>query len=204
MIITVMPVQATMDAIQKRFDEMGRGDEMRNILRKAINDTADWTRTELHARTTRRYTIRRSALKKTDIKRVRALKGKLEAVIKVSGPPLGVYKNYSTSKQGKRKGAKMAILSSSKKEEILLYANGKTYRAFLASMGTGHEGIYQRVPGKRMKGSRNREAIKEIVSMSRAKAAETAYRETSVYTDIQAELQYNMLAHMNAVIGGNT
>ena len=123
MIVTVMPVQATMDAIQKRLDEMGRGDEMRTILQKAINDTADWTKTELHARTTGRYTIKRSALKKTDIKRTRALKGKLEAAIKVSGPPLGVYKNYSASKQGKRKGAKMAILAGSKKS-----ANKKSSR----------------------------------------------------------------------------
>lgn len=107
-----------------------------------------------------------------------------------------------------RKSAGAMVIKSGAMKELELKANGKSYKAFVAKMKTGHEGIFQRTPGKYMKGyspsgkTKGREAIKEIMAMSKAKAAEMVYEKGNLYSDLQEEISYRLLKHMNAVIGG--
>ena len=68
-------------------------------------------------------------------------------------------------------------------------------------MKTGHEGIFQRVPGEHMEKRQRREKIREIMSMSRAKAAEIVYRD-KIEADVKTELSYRLHKHMNEVIYG--
>lgn len=94
-------------------------------------------------------------------------------------------------------------------------SGGHAYKAFIATVtnedGEGdvseYTGIFQRVPGKYMKDhqpsgkSKGREAIKKIVSMSNAKAAESAYQKRGLHGEFQDELIFRMLKHMHAAIG---
>ena len=90
------------------------------------------------------------------------------------------------------------VIKSGAMKELELKANGKSYKAFLAKMKTGHEGIFQRTPGKYMKGHSSSGKTKG----RKAKAAEMVYEKGNLYTDLQEEISYRLLKHMNAVIGG--
>ena len=57
------------------------------------------------------------------------------------------------------------------------------------------------MPGRNTKGG---EAIKEIVSLYKAKEAEMVYEREGMYTELQEELTFRLHKHMNAVIGGST
>ncbi|MBD5395603.1 MAG: hypothetical protein HDR71_15385 [Lachnospiraceae bacterium] len=205
--ITVTPTQATFLALQKRLDDFGNGDFMKDAMRKAINEVADDTKNRLHSETRARYTIKASNFKKSDIKKKSATKNHLEATLKVVGPSLGVDK-YKAQKNGKRKGAKSQVLKSNAMKELEIIANGKSYKAFMATMKneskdgeiSEHEGIFQRVPGARMKHNPQKEKIKEIMTLSSAHAAGVTYTQ-EISTDTEYDLNYNLLKHINAVIG---
>ena len=85
---------------------------------------------------------------------------------------------------------------------LTIHNNGSVYKAFLAKMKSGHEGIFQRVPGKKMEKDPKKQAIKEILSLSKSKAAEMVYEKNGVYAVIQEEMVLRLHKHMNAVIGG--
>lgn len=95
-------------------------------------------------------------------------------------------------------------------QELEVQNGQSVYKAFMVKMKSGHEGVFQRVPGKYMKkhmpgrNTKGREAIKEIVSLSKAKAAEMVYEREGMYTELQEELTFRLHKHMNAVIGGST
>ncbi len=200
MIFTIEPVQATYNAVEKRLEDMEKGNSMRIVMQRAINETATDTKNRLHSESRRQYTIKASEFKKADIKKTRATERRLEAVVRVSGPTVGIRK-YKFRKNSKYKAAKAMVLTSGAMKELELKEKGKSYKAFLATMPqSGHEGIFQRVPKKTMRGNPKRQAIKELMSLSKAKASEMVY-EKEVSKDRQGELRYRMLKHMNAVIG---
>ena len=53
-----------------------------------------------------------------------------------------------------------------------------------------------------MKNDPNKEAIRVITSLSKAKAAEVVYLRKDIGSELQSEIAFRMLKHMNAVIGG--
>ena len=120
---------------------------------------------------------------------------------------MSVGKYYQRRKNSKRTGAKLKILRAGMMQELELQYGQSAYKAFMATMKSGHEGVFQRVPGKYMKkhmpgrNTKGREAIKEIMSLSKAKAAEMVYEREGMYTELQEELTFRLLKHMNAVIG---
>ena len=85
-------------------------------------------------------------------------------------------------------------------KELTLESGGKTYKAFNAKMHSGHEGIFRRIPGRRNK--KGKEKIGEIMSIAKAQAAGKTYERHEMYAELQEEVGYQLLKHMNAVIGG--
>lgn len=200
MIIKVEPAEAMFLAMQKRLDDLGKGDRAREVMQKAINETASWMKERTYEATKEMYTIKANSFRKSDLKLPKASKTRLRAVIEVKGYTLSLRKAYRSRKNTKRKAARALVKNSGAMKELELKSDGNSYKAFLATMASGHEGIFQRVPGKKMRSASGREAIKEILAMSRAKAVEKAYME-KVDPD-KNELYYRLHKHINAVIGG--
>ena len=103
MIVRIEPYQATLDVIQDRLTEMGKGASMREVLKKAINDVSAQTKESLHQKTREEYTIKRSAFKKSDVKREAAKKNKLESMIRVAGKMLGLRAGFKTKKTARKR-----------------------------------------------------------------------------------------------------
>lgn len=197
--IQVAPHQATFDAIQKRLEEMGKGEQMKSVLNKAIDELSKDTKEQLYAETKGMYTIKASQFRKSDIRKT-SRNG--TSILAMKGETVPIRKGYKNRKNSKRKAASALIrMASGALKEMELKSGGRSYKAFVATMSNGHEGIFQRVPGKRMKKNPKKEAIQEMVSLSRSKAAEMAYRE-KISAGIQTEMSFRLLKHMNAVIGG--
>lgn len=208
--IRIEPYQATLDAIQRRLTDMGKGETFRNALKKAINEVATEGKNLLHNETRSAYTIKTAEFKKSDIVKKSATARRMIAILSVKGKTPGVRKAYKTKKNSKKKAAGAMVIRAGSMKELELKVNGKSYKAFVAKMKTGHEGIFQRVPGKTMKKNpvgektKGREAIKEIMAMSKAKAAETVYEKSNLYTELQEEIGYRLLKHINAVLNATT
>lgn len=210
MLVHIEPYHATLDAIEERLTEMGQQDKMHSVLKKAINEAAGVGKEQLHKETKAYYTIKSRAFKKSDIVKRATSSRHPGATLTVKGMPIRVKEGYTTRKNGKRKGASVQIVRQSTRKELKLVSGGRAYKAFIAQMKTGHIGIFQRTPGKYMKAhprvegeSKGREGVKEIMSLSKSKAAEMAYMKSGMYTELQAELAFQMLKHMNAAIGGD-
>ena len=209
MMITVEAAPALYLALQKRLDEMGKGGYMKEVMRKAIRETAKSTQERIYAETKAMYTIKRGAFKKSDIRIKNPTKNQVSAILKVKGEPLALKDSYKNRINGKRKGASAQVRSDGMMKELTIKSDGRTYKAFVATMTnvskdgrvSKHEGIFQRVPGKRMKKDPRREAIKEIHALAKSKAAERAYRE-KVDSDVKGELSYRLHKHVNAMMGG--
>ncbi len=208
-IVKVEPYKASLDAIEDRLTEVGKEKSMHDVLKRAINDTAMVGKDKLHAGTKAHYTIKSGAFRESDIVKKSTSSRHPGATLTVKGAPIGVRKGYAYRRNGKRKGASTRIIASSAMKELKIQSGGHAYRAFMATMESGHIGIFQRIPGAYMKKhpripgiSKGREAIKEIQALSRAKAAEMTYRREKMHSELQAEMTYRMLKHMHAVIGG--
>lgn len=218
MMIKVEPYKATLDAIEERLTEMGKESNMHNVMKKAINEVAGVGKELIYTETRNSYTIKRSVFKKSDIVKKSTSSRHPGATLTIKGETIGVKEGYQSRKNGKRKGASAVIIKGSAAKELKFTVGGHAYRAFLATMKnkdrdgnvtSEYTGIFQRVPGKYMKDhypipgkSKGHEAIKKIVSLSKAKAAETAYKKQGLDAKLHEEIIYRMLKHMNAVIGG--
>lgn len=217
--VIIEPDRAAVNEIQKQLEEMGKGKSVNRALQKAINEVAAAGKNMLFNTTRSTYTIKPSEFKKNDIARKSATLRHLVAVVSVRGSTPGIRKGYKTKKNSKKVGAKAQILRSGNMKELVREQDGKSYKAFLATMKSGHEGIFQRVPGKPTKEylksggkskrkfkkpheNKTREAIKEIMAMSKAKAAEMVYLKENMYDQLQDEINSRMMKHMEAVIGG--
>ena len=209
MMITVKPTPALYLALQKRLEEMGKSEYAKEVMRKAISETAKSMREKLYAETRAMYTIKRSAFKKSDIRVKNPTKNQISAILKVEGEPLALKDSYKNRINGKRKGASALVMAGGQMKELKIESGGHTYKAFVATMTnvsksgkvSEHAGIFQRVPGEHMKKDPRREAIKQIYAPARSKAAERAYRE-EVAPDVRGELSYRLHKHVNAMMGG--
>lgn len=209
MMITVEAAPALYLALQKRLDEMGKGEYAKEVMRKAIRETAKSMQERIYAETRAMYTIKRGAFKKSDIRMKNPTKNHLIAILKVKGEPLALKDSYSSRINGKRKGASALVMAGGKMKELKIESGGHTYKAFVATMKnvskdgevTEHKGIFQRVPGKRMKKDPRREAIKQIYGPAKSKAAERVYQEKFA-SDAKRELSYRLYKHIKAMMGG--
>ena len=191
------------------LEEMGKESSMHNVMKKAINEAAGVGKDLIYTETKGSYTIPSRAFNKSDIVKESTSSKHPGTTLTVRGETIGVREGYQTRKNGKRKGASVQVARGSGMKELKLMSGGRAYKAFLATMKSGHIGIFQRKPNEYMDKykpiagkSKGREAIKEIVSLSKSKAVEMAYEKQGIYTKLQEEVIFRMLKHMNAVIGG--
>ncbi len=219
MIIKIEPYQATFNALEKRLTEMGKESRLKEVMKKSINETASVGRDMLYRKTREYYTIK--GMRKSDIAKKSTSARNPGATLTVKGQPLGVRGNYQSRKNSRGQAASAMIIKAGAQKKLAFMSGGHPYKAFVATMRTGHEGIFQRVPGKYMdrkhekkwlastsrsgtiKQSRHWEKIKEKMSLSKAKAAEMVYVREGMYTDLQEELTYQLQKHINAVLGGS-
>ena len=169
-------------------------------LKKAVNETASKGKKEIWKGVKHGYTL--STFAAGDIKKKSYSARNPSAVLTVTGPALGILKNYETAPNDNEEAAKLKVIKKGALKTLVVHDSTRAYKAFVATMKNGHEEIFQRVPGKKMKSNPKKEAIKEIMSLSRSKAAEMVYQKNGLYTEFQAELTFRLLKHMHAVIGG--
>lgn len=206
MIIEIEPYPAAVSAIEKRLAELGKEDRMRDVLKGAVNEVAGLAKDRIYEEVHDTYTLK--GFKKADIKKKNSTARNAGATLTIKGEPLGVGKYYQRRKNNKRNGAKVKILRTAILQELEVQYGKSAYKAFMAKMKSGHEGVFQRVPGEYMKkhrpgrNTKGREAIKEIMSLSKSKAAEMVYEREGMYTELQEELTFRLHKNMNAVIGG--
>lgn len=219
--IKIEPVQATYDAVLGKLERMGKVSYAREIMQKAIRETAAQAAGRLPEETRKKYTIKRKDFNKSDVDTSRVTRKHMESIIKVRGPVMAL-RAYKSRKNGKRKGASAMVKWGGTLKYLSITSGGKEYKAFFATMvntnkngnKSTHDGIFRRVPGSKMdeknrprptkrihrkKKRKPREAIEELLSMSRSKAAEMAFRE-NMHTDTSNELIYRLHKHMNALI----
>lgn len=199
-VVSARPSSVAIDAIEKRLTELGKEARMNDVLKRAINETASKGKQNLWKGVKRTYTLK--GFTAGDVKRKGYSSRHPEAVLTVTGPVLEILKNYETVPNVDEAAAKARVFRSGVLKALEIHNSTSVYRAFVAKMQSGHVGIFQRVPGKQMKSNSKKAAIKEIVSLSKSKAAEMVYEKNGMQTGLQEELTVRLHKHMNAVIGG--
>lgn len=199
-VVNARPHSVAIDAIEKQLTELGKADRMDDVLKKAINETAAKGKKELWKGVKRTYTLQEFTA--GDVKKKGYSVRHPGAVLTVTGPVLGVVKNYEMMPNVDEEAAKLKVFRSSALKALEIHNLTSVYKAFVARMKSGHVGIFQRVPGEQMKSNPTRQAIKEIMSLSKSKAAEMVYEKNGMQTELQEELVGRLHKNMNAVIGG--
>lgn len=199
-VVSARPSSVAIDAIEKRLTELGKEDRMNDVLKKAINETASKGKRDLWKGVKRTYTLK--GFTAGDVKRKGYSARHPGAVLTVTGPVLGILANYETASNVSEDAAKARVFRSSALKALEIHNSTSVYKAFVARMKSTHVGIFQRVPGKRMKSNPKKTAIKEIMSLSKSKAAEKIYEKNGMQKELQEELMVRLHKHMNAVIGG--
>lgn len=201
-VVNARPHTAAIDAIEKRLTELGKGDRMNIVLTKAINEVAGVGKKEIWKGVKRKYTLKGFTAK--DVKRKSYSARKPNATLTVKGPVLGVLQNYETMPNADGSAAMLRVFREGALKALAINNSRNVYKAFVARMSSGHTGIFQRIPGKQMKSNPKKQAIKEIMSLSKSKAAEMVYEQNGLYTVMQEEMVVRLHKHMHAVIGGTT
>lgn len=202
-VVSVRPHSVAIDAIEKRLTELGKADRMNDVLKKAINETAAKGKKELWKSVKRTYTLQEFTA--GDVKKKGYSARNQGAVLTVTGPVLGIVKNYEMTPNVDEEAAKLKVFRSGALKALEIHNSTSVYKAFVARMKSGHVGIFQRIPKdkkKFMKSNPTRPAIKEIMSLSKSKAAEMVYEKNGMQTELQEELIVRLHKNMNAVIGG--
>lgn len=169
------------EAVFQILKEAGRKPEL--TLKKAADEAAREARERLYGYIRREYTVKAGRFPKRSLAMKRASGSDWAAWITVSHPPQSLRESYSSRKNSRRQAAKAAVYRKSPKP-----VEGKGLKGFVAEMGNGHTGIFQRVPGAYMKKHRprpykripgrmtkGREAIREAIGPSGAKLTEMAF-----------------------------
>ncbi len=199
-VVSAKPSSVAIDAIEKRLNELGKESRMNDVLKKAINETAAKGKKELWKGVKRTYTLKEFTA--GDVKKKSYSARHPGAVLTVTGPVLGIVKNYEMMPNVDKDAAKLKVFRSGALKALEIHNSTSVYKAFVERMKSSHVGIFQRVPNKRMKSNPKKSAIKEIMSLSKSKAAEMIYEKNGMHTELQEELIVRLHKHMNAVIGG--
>lgn len=90
MIIVIQPYQAAINAIEERLTEMGKESRIKDVLKKAVNETASKGKKEIWKGVKHGYTL--STFAAGDIKKKSYSARNPSAVLTVTGPALGILK----------------------------------------------------------------------------------------------------------------
>ena len=175
----------TLSQVQKKLGNMQKKAPV--VISRALNKTAVSARVRLANRAQQAYTVKTGGFKKDmDIKKANS--GNLVAEIRSEGKPLKIVKfKYSGSKSS---GAKADITRSGLK--ALIKGNIK---AFVATMNSGHNGIFQREGQARL-------PIKELYSNSVPKMIGSEKRVYGIEKkNIDSDLKKYMEAQIKLLVG---
>lgn len=127
------------------------------LVKEAVNNTAKITKEKLNEQVKKGYKVKSSSFKKSSQKIKRATNKNLIAQIQADNSTLGLKKGFETKKNTVRKSrgggmaARAAVFSDSSLKELIEKSYG--HKAFFATVGNGHIGIFQRgTKGKYIKG----------------------------------------------------
>lgn len=163
--------------IVSRLDKLPYEIPKERILKTAMTATARQARKQLIKDNKQRYALKKSGTFSRESKVIAAKTSKLEATVLASGPKHKLYE--FTSRQNT---ARLAARAKVLKEAPLKALEVDNRKAFVATMESGHQGIFQRK-------TKGRNPIVELVSPTAADMFGRVARKPEV-----ADLVYDMLA----------
>lgn len=138
--------------IELKLDSMSA--KAPEVLKKAINDTAKKLKNDLKVEVKKNYTAKVGGINKA-ISIKKATNRQIEAVVTATGRPIPLAKFKNIEKDSVR----AKVIKKNKLKPLTLSGadhNSKDLKSFIAKMSNGHDGIFQRTPGKSMKGHGSR------------------------------------------------
>lgn len=176
-----------MKQIKKILKQLG--DDGPNVLKLAINDTARKAKTGLAKNVSKAYAIKQKDFKQFETIQY-ATKSKLSAKVNIRSQVLTVYKyfQYKPNVPGiGGRGARIKVLKNESLSEV------GTPKLFIATMKSGHTGIFQRRPDKK------RGEPKEIREMLGPSAPNLAYnKKNGAYNeDFQREINEYLMQRIH-------
>lgn len=198
-------------SIELKLDNMSA--KAPDVLKKAINDTAKKLKSDLKVEVKKNYTAKVGGINKA-ISIKKATNRKIVAMVTATGKPIPLVQFKNVADDSVR--AK-AIKKNKLKPLTLAGADhsGKDLKSFVAKMSNGHVGIFQRIPGKSMKGhgsrtlrngrkTKGRDAIKQFYGNSIVKMVGN---EELVYSHVERKaneyLKESLEKHIAKVLEGN-
>lgn len=181
-------------------------EQIPDVLRKTINDTAKSARKEVAAKAQETYTVKSGTFNKS-MKIENATQKYLQATIYTEGSPTVLY-GFKRRKNIGSTAAKAQVLASGSLKELVLKGgadNGKDLKAFVQTIKSGHTGIFQRMTSsERLKStSKKRNAIKQLYAPS---IPQMVGNEKKVYSEVQPliteELYKTLEKHIATVMEG--
>lgn len=147
-------IQQDFGDIAKQFDGSRFQKDINLFMRKALNDTAKLMKEPIKDNLKSKYKIKTAPINKSLYIR-KATTNNLTAYIGSKGPRLNV---LDFSARQNKKGVNAVIKLDSPKHELLHY--------FIATMKSGHRGVFKRSSIKMMIGKPKRSAIEEVDTLS--------------------------------------
>ncbi len=201
----------SLKSIELKLDNMSA--KTPDVLKKSINDTAKKLKGDIKVEVKKNYTAKVGGINKA-ISIKKATNKQIVAIVTATGRPIPLAQFKNIAKDSVR--AK-AIKKNKLKPLTLAGAdhNGKDLKSFVAKMNNGHVGIFQRTPGKSMKGhgsrtlkngrkTKGRDAIKQFYGNSIVKMVGN---EHLVYPILERKandyLKESLEKHIAKVLEGN-
>ncbi len=163
--------------IVSKLDKLPYEIPKERILKTALTATARQARKQLIKDNKQRYAMKKSGTFSRESKVIAAKTSKLEATVLASGPKHKLYEFTS-----RKNTARLAVRAKVLKESPLKALEVDNRKAFVATMESSHQGIFQRK-------TKSRNPIVELVSPTAADMFGRVARKPEV-----AELVYDMLA----------
>lgn len=192
---------ANMDGLEEIESALGMmKDKSKYVLRAAINNAAKEVEKRMVTDAKNRYVIKggKSAIKEAN-KIKKATVSNLAAIIEAKGAPLDLTE-YKVSPQTYFPGSKGApswirakTLRSGKLKRMALQPGSSKdkYKGFVVKYSNGHIAFAERVPGTRMRGRPEKEAIRSLYATSKPKAEEVVFK-NSIVNDVNTILMRNI------------
>lgn len=122
--------------------------EIKPNLKNAVNELAVRTKNRIFQEERKTYVLKTAAYKKGDLKVKKATVSQIGAEISSKGESLSLKKYYRTRKNTKYRGAAAMVKKRTGTPVVL---QGEYGQAFVATMKSGHTGIFERKGKKRLK-----------------------------------------------------
>lgn len=187
-----------------------------NVLRKTINDTAKNARKSILTEAQKKYMVKAQGFNRA-VKIENATSRYLQATVMTEGKPIPLY-GFKIRKNKGPTAAKAQVLSAGSLKELTLRGgedNGKDLKAFVQRMKNGRYGVFQRLNsdgkakqreffnrhGKGKKTVR-KNAIKQLYSLSEPQMVESKRVYPLVQSTIETGLRENLEKHIASVMEG--